>query len=489
MRNLTRADWLDIQRSVAKDSLARYARMVWPILEPETELKWGWGLDAICQHLEALTRGYLPHPRLLITVPPGMMKSLLTSVIWPTWQWGPMGMPHRRIIRTSHTATLAERDSIKAKALLTSEWFQERWPINFSKLRDDWIENTDTGFQRSMAFTKMTGARGDDVILDDPIAAEDANSDAEIYRAARTFRETLPTRVNDYETAGIVVIMQRLNERDVAGVIQDEGLPYTHLMLPMRFEKKRRCVTYWERGDRRGVLFRDPRTYEGELLFPERFPEEAVQELEKALGTYAVAGQLQQAPAPRTGGIFDRTKVKEVGAIPNASVAVRAYDLASSTEPNSPWTVGLKMHKDGHSNFYISNVRRIQGTPGQVKALVKDAARDDGHHVYIDLPQDPGQAGKAQVVDFVTELQGFPVSYSPESGDKVTRALPLASQVEVGNVYVVRTGDPDKDAWIAPFLDELGTFPNSKWKDQVDAASRAYHKLLTVQAYNLEGAL
>ena len=203
---LTHEDRLAVERELSRRSLADFAKLAWHVLEPSTPLRWGWALDAICQHLEAVTYGDIK--RLLMNVPPGTMKSLLTGVIFPAWEWGPAGLPSRRFIGTAHKQDLAIRDAMKCRRLIQSRWYQERWPVglvtdNNAKLR---FENTATGFREAMAFTSMTGARGDRVILDDPLSADDANSEAALNAAEVTFTEALPTRVNNEDSA-IIVIM------------------------------------------------------------------------------------------------------------------------------------------------------------------------------------------------------------------------------------------------------------------------------------------
>src|SRR5690606_34247123 len=165
---LTEADRLAIERELCRRSLADFAKLAWPILEPATPLKWGWALDAICQHLEAVSDGRIN--RLLMNVPPGTMKSLLTAVIWPAWEWGPRGMPEKRFISTAHKQDLAVRDNLKCRRLIQSEWYQARWPITLTGDQNakTKFENDRTGFREAMAFTSMTGARGDRVILADP---------------------------------------------------------------------------------------------------------------------------------------------------------------------------------------------------------------------------------------------------------------------------------------------------------------------------------
>lgn len=465
-------DLIDFDREIAKDSFAEFVKMAWPVLEPASELKWGWSLDAICEHLEAVTSGEIK--RLLMNVPPGCMKSLLTGVLWPAWEWGPKGLPGKRYLGTAHKQDLGVRDNLKCRRLIQSEWYQARWPM---KLTGDQnaktkFENDHTGFREAMAFTSMTGSRGDRIILDDPLSVDHANSDADLRAAELTFTEALPTRVNNDDSA-IVVIMQRLHEKDTAGIILKRDLGYVHLCLPMRFEAERKCVT--------SIGFEDPRTYDGELLFPERFPEATVSSLEKTMGSYAAAGQLQQRPAPREGGMFKRAWFPVVRAIPAGTRFVRGWDLAA-TEGAGDWTVGVKIGRQKNGRFLIANVARDRKSAAGVERLLINTASQDGYECTISIPQDPGQAGKAQTSYLVQQLAGYTVKTSTESGDKVTRAGPLAAQAEAGNVDILE-GD-----WNDAFFEEITIFPNGT-KDQTDAASRAFNELVMGSKFDLEAMI
>jgi len=469
---LTKADLDAIERELCHRSLADFAHRAWRVLEPSTPLKWGWALDAICEHLEAVSRGEII--RLLMNVPPGTMKSLLTGVIWPAWEWGPFGTPQRRFIGTAHKQDLAVRDAMKCRRLIQSGWYQNLWPIalasdNNAKLR---FENNKTGFREAMAFTSMTGARGDRIILDDPLSADDANSEAALKAAEITFTEALPTRVNN-ERSAIIVIMQRLHERDTSGIILDRGLPYEHLCLPMRYEA----------GGAKSTRFIDPRKGDGDLLFPERFPEFQVADLERTMGSYASAGQFQQRPAPRGGSMFKREWFPVVDAAPANCRWVRGWDLAATAKAQAAWTAGVKIGRANDGRFYIGHAVRIQGSAADVERLIVNTATQDGREVKGSIPQDPGQAGKAQAQYLIRQLAGFTYTASPESGDKETRALPLAAQSEAGNVLIVN-GD-----WNRDFLDEMETFPMGKFKDQVDAATRAFGELAQGKSLSYTGAL
>lgn len=461
-------DLIALEREACRRSLATFAKRAWHVLEPTTPLKWGWALDAICEHLEAVSRGEVT--RLLMNVPPGTMKSLLTGVIWPAWEWGPLGAPEKRFLSTAHMQTLAVRDNLKCRRLIQSEWYQARWPVVLTSDQNakTKFENDRTGFREAMAFTSMTGARGDRVILDDPLSADDANSDAALLAAELAFLETLPTRINNDKSA-IVVIMQRLHERDTSGLILSKGLPYTHLCLPMRFEPDRRCVT--------GVGFSDPRSGAGDLLFPARFPEGQVAELERTLGSYATAGQLQQRPVPRGGGLFKKAWFGTVKALPVGCRFVRGWDLAATEDAEAAATAGCLMALAPDGRFIVADVVREQVGPMAVERLLKSTAQQDAaahKHVRGSIPQDPGQAGKAQAQHMLRHvLVGHDYHASTETGDKETRALPLAAQAEAGNVFLL------EGAWNEAFLDEIAGFPMGKWKDQVDAASRAFTELTT----------
>lgn len=461
---------IEIDRVDCAQSFATFVKRSWHVLEPATELKWGWALDAICDHLEAVTAGDIR--RLLINCPPGLMKSLLVSVFWPAWEWGPKGQPSHRYVSTAHEQSLAVRDSRRMRGLVESEWYQDRWPI---KLADDanavvFFENEHRGFRASTAFTSMTGKRGSRVILDDPHSVKTGESDTMRAETIRTFREALPSRVNDKSSA-IVVIMQRLHERDVSGNILSRDTEYVHLCLPMRFEPERRCSTK--------LGFTDPRQTDGELLFPELFDEERTAELERELGAYGVAGQLQQRPIAREGGLFKRGwfegRIVSAADVPKGVTWVRGWDLAGTAKKSADATAGVKMGRAPDGRYFIANVRneRIEGLA--VRRLMMQCAELDGKTCVIDFPEDPGQAGKDQRREIASMLAGYIVHSTPETGDKTQRASPFASQCENGNVYLVQ------GEWVEPYLDQVCNFPGGAHDDMVDASSRAFARLLKMQ--------
>lgn len=451
---LTEIDLKNAERELCKRSLAAFARRAWHVLEPAAELKWGWALDAICLHLEAVTDGRIK--RLLMNVPPGSMKSLLTGVIWPAWEWGPRGLPEMRFVGTAHEETLAIRDSRRCRDLIKSEWFQSLWPLELASDLDGKREfgNTKKGVRQARAFTSMTGVRGDRIILDDPISADNANSDAKLEAARVAFTETLPTRVNN-EKSAIIVIMQRLNEKDVSGVIKEMGLPYVHLCIPMRFDPKRRCTTE--------IGWSDPRTYEGELMFPERFDEAQVAELERTLGSYGSAGQLQQSPAPRGGGII-KTSWFGYYTIPPKIEWTRIYaDTAQKTGQENDYSVLELWGRSVTGQAVLLDI--LRGKWEAPELLVQARAFWIKHRDGKWKPKALKVEDKVSGTGLIQTLrrEGFPIVAIQRNKDKISRGHDAAPFIESGNVLL-----PIDAPWLSDFLAECESFPSGSNDDQLD---------------------
>lgn len=471
----------DAERIRARcQTLEGFIAEFWDVLEPKKELKLGWALMAMCRHLTAVSEGLIQF--LLMTVPPGMMKSLVL-VFWTAWEWGPLGRPDIQVLATSYSQPNVLRDNVKLRRLIESERFQTLWPL---ALRDDQnakgkFENTGSGFSEARPFSSMTGGRGDRVKVDDPHSTETAESETERATTVRIFREGITDRLNDSATSAIVIIMQRLHEQDVAAVALELDIGFVHLNLPMEFDPERACRTYVG-GE---LFFEDPRAEEGELLFPERFPAAEIERLKRAKGSYAYSGQYQQRPTPRTGGMFQRGDFEIVEAVPAGATRCRAWDFAA-TQPKPgkqpDWTVGLRMAWHA-GTFYVEDVRRDRWSPGDVEKNLKATASQDGLGVRIRIPEDPGAAGKADAATKLKLLAGYDVTAVRPTGEKSVRAKPASAQAEAGNVKLVR------GTWNEAFLDEVCSFPNAAHDDQVDAFADALNELALGSTYTLDNVI
>lgn len=463
------------EKARAERSFSEFVRLMFPVLEPGRAFLRGWAVDAICDHLAAVESGQIR--KLLVTVPPNFAKSILTDVLFPAWVWGPRGRPEKRFISASYAEELTIRNNRNCRDVMRSDLYQQLWGDVFQFAHDQdakpLFANDHRGYKFATHVGGATGQRGDFAILDDPHNIQDAESDVIREGVVTWCTETWPMRIFDALSA-FVTIMQRTHTRDFAGHCVDKDLGWTHLDLPMEYES--------DRPKKASIIgFSDPRKVDGELLWPERFPREYVEEKKRDLvskgGEFAVAAQFQQRPVPRGGGLF---KVERVGRVPEApadpSIRVRGYDLAASKRRESPWTVGAKLSLEfcagDKVKIYVEDVVRIQGDAFEVDKLLRACAEGDEAGTLHDVPQDPGQAGKAQILSLATMFAGYRFTYSPESGDKVMRAEPFANMVNAGNVVLV------EGRWNDAFLRELELFPMGHWKDQVDACSRAFARML-----------
>jgi len=468
-----------------EEHLHTFTKQAWKHLDP-APFRDGRHLAIQAEYLEAFIAGEIP--RLLLNVPPGHMKSLSVSVLLNAWCWTKRDRAGKRFMATSYRGDLALRDADKTRRLIRSKWYQDRWGNVLGALRDTALqirkgqdvksrfENEHGGFRFSTAVGGIMGEGGDFVILDDPHNVEQAESDDNREEVVRRIRLALPTRVRSPD-GGVCVMMQRLHSRDYAGHMIADQADLVHLCLPARYEKKHPHVTVPVTLKKSGrVMPGDYRTEEGQLLWPELFSDERLAALEVELGAYGKAGQLQQRPVPRGGGMYKLKwfagKFVDADDVPKGGACTRGWDLAATadnTRGQGDYTAGVKVRRVG-GRFYVEHVKRFRGSPLQVRQTMKMTADADGKAVHIDFPQDPGQAGKSQAEDLAAEFARFRVHYSTESGSKEVRQDAPAAQAEAGNVYIVR-GD-----WNQDFLDELTTFPTGDYDDQADGFARAYHR-------------
>ena len=289
-------------------SLSKFTAAAWPIIEPATVFKPSWYLDAIDEHLMAVTLGQIK--RLIINIPPRHTKSIKVSVIWPCWSWAIK--PEDRFLFASYSGSLATKHSVDRRTLLRSRWFRERWGHLF-ELADD--QNQKTEFANTkrghMVATTLggtsTGKGGNKLVVDDPINPEQAQSEVERATANRQFDQTLMTRLDQPMTDAIVLIMQRLHEDDTTGHVLSKRSAadainlsdWTVLKLPS--EITAREVVYFPISRKTHVRER------GELLNPSRFPQSVLDQAKIDLGPIAYAGQHLQSPAALEGNIIRRS--------------------------------------------------------------------------------------------------------------------------------------------------------------------------------------
>lgn len=470
----------DLLAEKARRRLLPFMEQAWHIIEPVTPYKSNWHLGCICEHLEAVTMGQITD--ILFNVPPGHSKSIASSVMWHPWEW--IKHPHYRYLCGSYDDTISLRDNIRARDIITSDWYQRHFPLELkidqnAKGRYD---NVKTGWRIGTSVGgRGTGEHPHRKIIDDPHNVKQSLSDAQRKEALTWFSLTMGSRGVALNSA-TVVIMQRLHEEDLSGHILATMPHFVHVCLPLRYEPP----VWVDLGDGKKELtprmkttpigFQDPRNIPGELLWPSLFDKEKVDKMElqlrSLLGEYGVAGQCQQRPAPEKGGFFEVTKLEIVDAPPSEDmvlVRARGWDGAG-TEAGGDFTVGVRLSITHGGTIYIEDVVRDQVGPGQDDLLMRQTGLTDPFDTRHIEEQEGGSAGKKVIHSHgKSAMAGLSYEGASNAGNKRSKARPFASQVNLGNVKLV------KAPWNKPYIDELRAFPTGAHDDQVDASAIGYN--------------
>jgi hypothetical protein len=210
------------QEAARRRSLADFTRQAWHLIEPSTPLIWGWHIEAVCQHVEALLIGRLGKRNLLILEPPGTMKSIVTGVMAPAWMW--MRNPAWRSVFASCNQNVSTRDSLRCRAILESAWYRRTFGIQWHFADDQnqktIYSNTATGFRQAITTgSRVTGTRPHALFVDDPLDAADAYSKAARDEVLVWWDQAFANRLADLRRGTRCVIQQRLHCEDLAGHI------------------------------------------------------------------------------------------------------------------------------------------------------------------------------------------------------------------------------------------------------------------------------
>lgn len=510
-------EWRKLRRSfVGPGGLLRFVKHFWHVLEPQTPFVEGWILNMVCDHLQAVSEGRIT--RILINVPPGFMKSLLVDVFWPAWEWATVGT-HFRYVTFSYSAMLTERDNRRFGALVTSREYQDLFGerVQIVKLGDRIVSNRATGWKLASSVGGVgTGERGDRIILDDPHNVKEAESEIVRGETIRWFRESMSNRLNDMERGVIVVIMQRLHGDDVSGVILEKQMAYEHVMVPMEYDYDRQTD---EHGDpvRTSIGWYDPRYDEGEpdeingmLAWPERFPDRVVDAIKTDMGPYAWAGQYQQSPSPRGGGIFKREWWQlwesNDGRFPVFDYVMASLDSSfTEQERNDPSALtiwGIFQNQEGMNRAMLVHAwrkhlefsgPRMPPLPGESKGqwIVRTQSKwglmEWVKHTCERFKVDNLLIeAKASGMSAAQELQNrygrldFGVQLCAVKGSKEARAY--AAQPTFSQLLVYA---PARE-WAELVIDEMEAFPKHKYKDLTDSTTQAIKYLRDSGLLNTE---
>lgn len=469
----------DIDRElVRRRGFREFVKRAWSHVEP-SPCVWSWHMDAICEHLEAVTRGEVL--KLVINVPPGHSKSLLANVLWPAWEWS--HSPEQRYICATFDSDLATRDARKMRSLVTSDWYRARWQgveIPNDRTASTAVTlfvNTAGGFRNSVTVRGgVTGKHAHKHIIDDPIdpTGAAAHSGIELDYVINWHGQTMSTRFVDPKCPVTVLIMQRVHQRDLAAKLIASGA--TVLCLPMRYERHHPHR-----------YARDPRTREGELLDARRHSEETVTALETELGPSQTAAQLQQRPSPAGGGIIKRDWLKNYWTVlPSGGTWSQSWDCSFKGKSDSDFVCGQVWYHHGANHYLVDQVLARMGFNDTLRAIEQLSARYP--RAIRKLIEDKAN-GPAIIETLRASVSGL-VEINPEGG-KEARARACEPLFAAGNVFLPHPTRAEYDdgrrgaEWVrgGVALDAeeaavhsyewfMVTFPNADHDDVVDATTQ-----------------
>ena len=445
----------DLYAALREDFLA-FLQKVFHHLCPGDRFLFGWHLEAIGWQLERISAG--DERRLIITMPPRHLKSIAISIAWVAYQLG--RHPEKRFICLSYNNELAAKFARDTRQVMQSDWYRALFPNTvLCRATEMELETTAGGgrFATSVGGT-LTGRGADVIIIDDPMKADAAMSQAERRTVLDWTTSTLFSRLNDKQTGAIIVVMQRLHEEDLAGHFLTSG-GWEHLNLPAIAEEEQLVPLGPGRFHRR-----QPR----EALHPEREPLGTLTQIRRELGSYAFSAQYQQAPVPAGGTLIQRAWLRRQDTPPvmrQGDQVVQSWDTASKEGALNDYSVCITALIRGNDIYVLDVFRRQVNFPDLLRQVQLQAER---HFADTLLVEDAASGQQLIQVLQGSSIQGVPRPVARKAdSDKLTRMSAGCALIEAGGLVL-----PNDASWLAEFERELLAFPFGKHDDQVDALSQ-----------------
>ena len=482
-------------------SFREFTYAAWPLLGYQPLIR-SWHVDALADHYQATIERHIT--RLLITIPPGFLKSTLFSVLGPAWAW--TTRPGERILSSSHSDDLSTRDTRRSRAIMQSSWYQARWGDLWSFSEDENLKtrysNDQGGHRIRLHVGGGTGERGSVLQLDDPHNAMEAHSEVMLQSAVDWWGEAWSSRLDDsVEHRGVkLVIGQRISERDLIGHLlsndEDAGR-WTHLCLPFHYERKH-PFRYPPKVKVAGrVLQGDPRRRDGELLAPEFMDEERFADKTADATEHTIVAQYQQRPAPREGLMlkranwryydpelsfyaartpFDTSTVAELASrIGPFELICHSWDTSVKDREHSDYVSGGTWGCIGANRYLLRLWHGRAGLNATIQAMLDLAtwAAPLWPHVPHYTVIENSANGADAAAEIRSRVQG--VMLNAAVGSKEVRADAASPALDGHNCflpgYMLPDGssyDPRTPTSVQAFVEELAVFNGGQHDDQVD---------------------
>lgn len=437
---------------LARECLHTFVMLAFGELQDEDYLD-NFHIAAIARQLERAEQGEVK--RLIIAMPPRTMKSFIASICYPAWLLG--RSPGAKIICASYAQGLSEDFAFQMRRLMTSDFYRAIFPgthIDPKRSSLEIVATTRGGFRRSTSVGgALTGRGGDFIIIDDPIKAADAYSEAVLTSAMNWYTGTVSSRLDNPKKGRIILVQQRLAIEDLAGQLGAAG-GWNELVLPLVEWQEREIELRPGRW-----ITRPP----GHLLHEERFSEEFITQQTAAMGARDFDAQYNQRPLPPGGALFKLEWLKRYEQIPAAHCLegiFQSWDTAYEVSETNDYSVCTTWALSG-KNYYLLDVYRARlAFPDLQKAVFEQRQKWKADLVIVE-----SVGAGISLYQNIRRNEGphWLTRIRPE-GSKQDRASKQTPKFERGEVFV-----PETACWLKCFEDELMRFPHGKHDDQVDS--------------------
>jgi predicted phage terminase large subunit-like protein len=442
----------DLADALYRNDFGAFTYEAFKALNPGQPLVPNWHIDAVCYQIQQMVTGEA-RKRLILNLPPRTLKSFIVSVALPAWLLG--RNPGSRIICASYADELATKFSRDCRALLETSFYKRLFPgtrLNPKKASEGEFETTKRGYRLATSVGgTLTGRGGDVLIVDDPIKANDAESEVARRAATEWFRNTALSRLDDRAKSLVCLAMQRLHVDDPSGILIEQGWP--SLVLPAIAVEAADYVI----GE--GEVYHRPA---GELLQPERDSAEALDELRREIGSRVFTAQYQQNPTPPDGNMIKAAWLGRYDRSPDRSSLQRVVlscDPAGKARAQNDYTaitiVGIQKQA-----VYVLHVSRGHWTVMQMRDQIIGLATQ----WQVDLVIVEDTSSGMGLIQLLQEQPRLAVVGRKPDADKETRMCRQQGRFEAGRILL-----PNEAPWLAEFENELLAFPGGRYDDQVDA--------------------
>jgi predicted phage terminase large subunit-like protein len=440
-----------IFRAILATDFRTFVEYVFRLLRPGIPFKPNWHIDAMACKVSQVASGEIK--RLIITVPPRHLKSIIASVALPAWYLG--HNPSERVVCVSYSAELAKTHANDFRRVVTDPTYQAVFPkMRLARETDSEIHTTLRGRRYATSIQgTLTGRGGNLFIIDDPLKPADAVSEVTRERVIEWYRSTLVTRPDDKQIARIMVVMQRIHVDDLVGYLLENESGFEVLNLPSIAQS---TATYDLGGGRSHTREK------GDILHPAHEPADVLRDIKKSMGSMLFSAQYQQSPEPPGGKIIKRKMLRYYSAVvrqPNDRI-VLSWDIALSEKEAADYSACVVLLNRGDL-YYVLEVIRGKFPFDKLKEKIIEVKDRYGAAALV-IEEGGISYGLIQAL---CEQHRNVVDYKPK-GDKLERLIAQIDLFEGGSVLL-----PKEAPWLEEFVSELLSFPG-RHDDQVDALSQ-----------------